>query len=166
MSTFTTIPPQAQFEDEFELNYPGDCRDIEGQVVGPNWLGEFFVIRETEIGSQSIEDAQGRLVNAHVTSTTALCAILTKERREFLTTDARREFVARQMSQDAGEKARGFRKLEDRKEIKAAEDLMQRPGLWFMGPIIDSKKGPVTPTVAPGVKPSKRGNTHGYVVKK
>lgn len=37
-----------------KLNYPGDLRgQIEGQVVGPNLLGEWFVIAETEYDEAS-----------------------------------------------------------------------------------------------------------------
>lgn len=31
-----------------ELHYPGDCRDIIGQVVGPTMLGEFYAVAETD----------------------------------------------------------------------------------------------------------------------
>lgn len=35
--------------DNYELHYPGDLRGkIEGQVVGPNLFGEYFVIAETD----------------------------------------------------------------------------------------------------------------------
>ncbi|WP_146605123.1 hypothetical protein [Jiangella anatolica] len=37
-----------------KLNYPGDLRGkIEGQVVGPNRMGELFVIRATEYNAET-----------------------------------------------------------------------------------------------------------------
>ena len=50
MTTMTAVPEhQSTFEEDFRLNYPGDVRDTVGQVVGPNWLGEFFVVSEVEV---------------------------------------------------------------------------------------------------------------------
>ena len=49
---------------ERQLNYPGDCRSIIGQVVGPTLLGQWLTIIATDY------DEQANLTTAHVRPST------------------------------------------------------------------------------------------------
>lgn len=53
-----------------QLNYPGDCRGIEGQVVGPTLLGQYLTIiaadyfpdrdvTEATLRPSTLEEVQG-----------------------------------------------------------------------------------------------------------
>ena len=114
MATTTLTPPQGLFNDDPVLHYPGAC-DIAGQVVGPNWLGEFYVIRETSYDGET---------------TTAMLALLTKDRKDLLTVEARRGFVARVAQQKESEAKNGFQELPSMKELRNAEKFLRRPHLW------------------------------------
>jgi hypothetical protein len=123
VSTLTHTPAQSTFAQDFELNYPGDVRGIDGQVVGPNWMGEFFVIRETHTARRD-----GQVI------TVADLALLTKDRQALLSVEARRDFVAKVGSHKTAEAESGFHAVPEWSELRDAEYVITRPHLWLQEP--------------------------------
>jgi hypothetical protein len=111
-------PVEFPFERD-TLNYPGECVDIIGQVVGPNWLDEHFVITDVTC----ICD-----VETGVETTIAHLEHLTGERKALVTSEAKREFVAKtaaiKLSDDIPE-------LPSWKLIREVEDTMTKSHLWI-----------------------------------
>lgn len=129
MSTDTIIPNQDVFTDDNILTYPGDCTDVVGQVVGPNWLGEFFVATRAEPIAQLGVDA-GDSFTMRIVRTKVFFEHLTSERAGLLTSSARHDFVNYQASIKESEEKRGFQKAPSYKELNQAEQFFKRPQLW------------------------------------
>lgn len=132
MSTQTIIPNQSVFNDEDILHYPGDTTDVVGQVVGPNWLGEFYVAVDAEIGMRrlQVDKATGEFFSGEPETTTVRFELLTKERQGFLNSTARHEFVNRMASYKADEEKRGFEVLPQNSEIAQVEKFFKTPAIW------------------------------------
>lgn len=129
MSTQTIIPNQSVFNDEDVLHYPGDTTDVVGQVVGPNWLGEFYVAVDAEPIAQLGVDV-GDSFTMKIVKTKVRFELLTKERQGFLSSTARHEFVNRMASYKADEEKRGFEVLPQNSEIAQAEKFFKTPAIW------------------------------------
>lgn len=132
MSTQTIIPNQSVFEDEDVLTYPGDTTDVVGQVVGPNWLGEFYVAVDAvpTMRRLRVNNATGEFYSDEPEATKVYFKLLTKERQGFLSSTARHEFVNRMASYKADEEKRGFEVLPQNSEIAQAEKFFKTPAIW------------------------------------
>lgn len=98
-------------------NYPGSILPEPGQVVGPNQLGEHFV-------------GVGDIYRADIDVTKVRYELLTEERRNLLTSEARHEFVARHTGTQAREAAAGFTPVLEWPELGRFEREMLSPHLW------------------------------------
>ncbi|WNM64938.1 hypothetical protein SEA_MASELOP_15 [Rhodococcus phage Maselop] len=119
MSTETLTPTdQRAFAEDFSLNYPGRANIATGQVVGPNWLGEFFVSRDSNYSGLTDE-------------TTVEFELLTEDRKALLTSEAKADFVIRVERDQARRSETGFQVLPEWREINDAERYVKSPHLWM-----------------------------------
>lgn len=124
MTTMTAVPEhQSTFEEDFRLNYPGDVRDTVGQVVGPNWLGEFFVVSEVEVVQIHTNIGRDLLCDTETKSEVKL-VVMTPARKALISEENRREYITRVSSnQDRAERTPY---LPSHAELVEAENYFQR----------------------------------------
>lgn len=119
MSTETITPTdQRAFGQDFLLNYPGRMGNVTGQVVGPNWLGEFFVSREANYNGLADE-------------TVVDFELLTEDRKALLTPEAKMDFVIRVERDVERWSQAGVEVLPEWREILDAERYVKSPHLWM-----------------------------------
>ncbi|WNM69917.1 hypothetical protein SEA_GUYFAGIERI_14 [Rhodococcus phage GuyFagieri] len=119
MSTQTLTPiDQRAFAQDFLLNYPGRVANVAGQVVGPNWLGEFFVARDGHYNGLADE-------------TVVEFELLTEDRKALLTPQDKMDFVIRVEREKERQDRTGFQATPQWREINDAERYIKSPHLWM-----------------------------------
>ncbi|QRE00903.1 hypothetical protein [Nocardia phage NC1] len=120
MSTLTHTPAQSNFADRFTLNYPAGHRPDIGSVVGPNWLNEFFVVTAyEEVTEPGTEHTPKR------SYTRALLELLSKDRKDLLTVQNRRDFVSMSTARQVWIFRTGVQEVPDRRGINALADAFK-----------------------------------------
>lgn len=112
-------PVEFPFERD-TLNYPGECVDIIGQVVGPNWLGEHFVITDVTCVCS---------VETGADTTIAHLEHLTGERKALVTSEAKREFVTKTAAIKLARQE--IPALPEWREIREVEATLPKSHLWI-----------------------------------
>lgn len=110
MGTLTHNPAQSNFYEDFTLNFPAGHKPEIGSVVGPNWCNEFYVVN----GFEQVTIGDRSFVRAFVQE-------LTEDRKELLTIENRRDFVALATSAKAYEMATDFRRAPEPNELRQLE---------------------------------------------
>jgi len=121
-----------------KLHYPGDCSDIAGQVVGPNWLREFY-----RISAASYDPATD--------TTTAELTDARKLPAGSAGSTVKQQFVLQANSIMEDEKRRGFRPAPDWIGIRKAQEFAHKPHLWFIG---QTSEDPARPGVGSSMVPA------------
>lgn len=123
MTTQITTPSQGLFEERPALNYPGLRQDAIGQVVGPNWLGERYVAVEYTIFEDGPGDIDSRRTKVEF-------EILTKDRAEFLSSEAKREYITRENSRQTAIEQSPHTEAPSHKDLDLAFKFNRSPWLW------------------------------------
>lgn len=112
----------------FNDNAPDHSADMVGQVVGPNWLGEFFVITNTKNTL-----AQASSTSTFFSQTEATLELLTKDRQDLLTVEHRRMFADRVMADKERNDAAGIEPIPEWREIGDLERFVKSPNFFSLG---------------------------------
>jgi hypothetical protein len=120
MTTQITTPSQGLFEERPALNYPGHRHDAVGQVVGPNWLGERYVAVDRLLEYSAEGEPETRVE----------FELLTQDRSEFLTSEAKREYITRENSRQMAIEQSPNTEAPSHKDLDLAFKFNRSPWLW------------------------------------
>ena len=120
LEAFAAATAMEKLFERDTLNYPGECVDIVGQVVGPNWLGEHFVITDVTCVCD---------VETGAETTVAHLEHLTGERKMLVTSEAKREFVTKTAAIKLAREEVPV--LPEWREIREVEATLPKHHLWI-----------------------------------